>query len=154
MLYLFCQSISHAFFFFLIILLISGCAESSLLYRLFSTCDEQGLLTLSCNVRASLWGGFSCCGARALAHSGFSSCSMRDLPWSGMEPVSPALAGGFFSSEPPEKLKELFFSFSQPTPMPNSYQPASPSRSYSPSPSQLHKTPSFRWGFPKYFFLH
>ena len=23
-----------------------------------------------------------------------------DLPWSGMEPVSPALAGGFFTTEP------------------------------------------------------
>ena len=28
---------------------------------------------------------------------------MRDLPGPGIEPVSPALAGGFFTTEPPEK---------------------------------------------------
>ena len=31
------------------------------------------------------------------------ACSMWDLPGSGMEPVSPALAGEFFTTEPPEK---------------------------------------------------
>ena len=29
--------------------------------------------------------------------------SQRDLPDSGIRPVSPALAGGFFTTEPPEK---------------------------------------------------
>ena len=28
---------------------------------------------------------------------------MRELPGSGMEPASPALAGGFFTTEPPAK---------------------------------------------------
>ena len=81
-------------------------------------------------MRASHCGGFSCCrapalGARAsavVAH-GLSSCSSRaagqglngcsarawlprgmwDLPRSGIEPVSPALAGGFFTTEPSRK---------------------------------------------------
>ena len=30
-------------------------------------------------------------------------CGMRDLPRSGIEPVSPALAGEFFTTEPPGK---------------------------------------------------
>ena len=29
---------------------------------------------------------------------------MWDLPGSGIEPVSPTLAGGFFTTEPPGKL--------------------------------------------------
>ena len=38
------------------------------------------------------------CGTRALL-----LCSMWDLPRSGMELMSPALAGGFFMTEPPGK---------------------------------------------------
>ena len=56
----------------LILLIYFGCAGSSLLLRLFSTCDEWGLLT-SCDAQASL-GGFSH-GAQALRQAGFSSCS-------------------------------------------------------------------------------
>ena len=57
----------------LLILSIFGCAVSSLLHRLFSTCIEQGLL--SSRVQASHCGGFSCCRAWTLGHEGFSSCS-------------------------------------------------------------------------------
>ena len=79
-------------------------------------------------MRASHWGGFSCCGARALGPAasavearGPRSCGSRALEhgldscgaqaellcgiWgllgSGIEPVFPALAGGFFTTEPP-----------------------------------------------------
>ena len=38
------------------------------------------------------------CGSQALLHRG-----MWGLPRSGMEPVSPALAGGFFTTDPPGK---------------------------------------------------
>ena len=34
---------------------------------------------------------------------------MWDLSDPGMEPVSPALAGEFFTTEPPGKLKKTFF---------------------------------------------
>ena len=66
--------------------------------------------------------GFSCCGARAVGHSGFKSCGTWplgsraqaqslwlmglvvcgtwDLPRSGIKPVSPAVAGRFFTTEP------------------------------------------------------
>ena len=56
--------------------------------------------------------GFSCCGARAQqfqlmgsrAHDQQLWCTgMWDLPGSGIEPVSPALVGGFFITEPPGK---------------------------------------------------
>ena len=55
-------------------------------------------------------GGFSC-GTGALRHTGFSSfgswayllCSMWDLPRPGIEPRSPAMAGGVWTSEPPGK---------------------------------------------------
>ena len=55
-----------------------GCAGSSLLLRLFSSCGEQELLS-GCHVPASYCGGFSCCGAWALGSLGFSGCSSRVL---------------------------------------------------------------------------
>ena len=72
---------------------IFGCAGSLQPHKFFS----------SCGVQASPCSGFSQCGAWALEHR-LSSCatwawlfhSMWDLPRSGIEPMSPALAGGFF----------------------------------------------------------
>ena len=76
--------------------------------------------TLCCGARASHCGGFSCCGARALGAwasvavaRGLSSCGaqallfrgMWDLPRPGIEPVSPELAGGFLTTEPPGKSR-------------------------------------------------
>ena len=64
----------------------------------------------SCSARASHCSGFSC-GAQAPGHTGISSCGsqtwllrgMWDLPGPGIEPVSPALAGVFFTTELPGK---------------------------------------------------
>ena len=74
-----------------------------------------------CSAQASHCGGFPCCGARALAvlrsvvvtpklystdsvvmaHAQASLLSgMWDLPGPGLEPLSPPLAGGFFTNEP------------------------------------------------------
>ena len=58
--------------------------------------------------------GFSSCGSPALEHR-LSSYGIRtlllhsmwDLSGPGIEPASPALAGGFFTTEPPEKLLYL-----------------------------------------------
>ena len=48
-------------------LFIYGCAGSSLLQGLFSSCCEQALgLFSSCRVRASHCSGLSCCGAGSL----------------------------------------------------------------------------------------
>ena len=86
--------------------------------------------TLHCDLHASHCGGFSCYRAWAPVHLGFSSrgtwvsgggsetpehrlskCSTWggfqvawDLPRPGVEPVSPALARGFFTPGPPVKL--------------------------------------------------
>ena len=119
---------------------IFGCAGSSLLRGLFSSCHEQGLLC-NCYTQASHCSGLSCgraqtpgtlasaatarglssCGSQALEHR-LSSCSARvwllhsmyDPPGSGIEPVSPALAGRFFITEPSGKphfiLKNILFS--------------------------------------------
>ena len=54
--------------------------------------------------------GFRSCGSRAL-DCRLSSCGaqaqllhgMWDLPWPGLEPLSPALAGGFLTTGPPGK---------------------------------------------------
>ena len=89
-----------------------------MLHGLFCSCGEQGLPSSW----ASHCGGFSCCGAQALGHVGFSCssqalehrlnscgtqalvlCGMWDLPDPGIKPVSPALAGRFFTTEPPGK---------------------------------------------------
>ena len=59
--------------------------------------------------------GFSSCGSRALEHR-LSSCGaqaqlprgMWDLPGPGLEPVSPALAGGFLTTAPPGKRPVVF----------------------------------------------
>ena len=107
------------FFFFLIILVSFGCAGTLLLRSLFSSCSGQGLLS-SCGEQASHCSGFSRCGAWALGHSSFSSChtwglnscgtqvqllrGMWDLHNPGIEPMSPALAGGFFITDPLGKL--------------------------------------------------
>ena len=70
-------------------------------------------LGLRCGARASHCFGFSCCGARGLGSRALerrlSSCGARaqllcgmwDLPGPGLEPVSPALAGGFLTTTPP-----------------------------------------------------
>ena len=95
--------------------------------RAFSSCGEQELLS-GCNAQASHCSGFSWCRAQALGRAGFSSCStqlsscsskaldhrvnscgpwaellcsMWDLPGSRIEPVFPAVAGRFFTTESP-----------------------------------------------------
>ena len=74
--------------------------------------------TLCCGVWTSHCGGIFCCGAQALgvwasagAACGLSSCGtwalllrgMWKLPSPGIEPMSPALADGFLSTESPGK---------------------------------------------------
>ena len=114
-----------------------GCIGFSSLCAGFLQLQRAGA-TLCCSARASHCGGFSCCGARALgvwasvvvAH-GLSSCGLRavecrlsscgsraqllhgmwDLPGPGIEPVSPALAGGFLTTVPPGKPRSPFFVF-------------------------------------------
>ena len=77
---------------------IYGCAGSLLLCA--------GLLQLQ-QVGASHSSGFSCCGAQALgSHASVVQLMVLvapgcwDLPGPGIKPMSPALAGGFFTTEP------------------------------------------------------
>ena len=99
-----------------------GCAGSSL---------RQAGVFSSCGARASRCGGFSCYGARSLRLKGFSSCGSRvlenrlsncgmwaqlhcgkgDLPRPGVKSIFPALAGGFFTTEPPGKPVWVIFFF-------------------------------------------
>ena len=101
------------------------------MYLFFSGSSVLHGLFYSSTVWASRCGGFSCCTARPLGYMDFSSCGfqalehrlnncgtpcqlfhgMWDLLGSGIEPVSPALAVGFFTTESPGKPKELAFSF-------------------------------------------
>ena len=84
--------------------------------RAFSNCSEQGLLT-GCGVRVSRCGSCSRVGAQPPGRRGFSSCGpgasllhgMWALPGPGIESVSPALGGGFFTTEPPGKPKRVSF---------------------------------------------
>ena len=71
--------------------------------RLFSSCGEWGLFS-SCGAKASHCGGYFAAEHRlegadlvAVVH-GLVASGMEDLPGSGMEPVSPTLAGGFFTT--------------------------------------------------------
>ena len=81
----------------------------------FSSCSERGLLLLRST--GSRRAGFSSCDSRALERR-LSSCGTRaqllcgmwDLPGPGLEPLSPALAGGFLTTAPPGKpLLKIFF---------------------------------------------
>ena len=89
-------------------LFIFVCAGSSLMPGLFSSWSKWGLL-FSYGAWASHCGGFSCHGVQALGYVG----SVVVDPRQGIEPVPPALAGGFFATEPPGKpffyfLKNIF----------------------------------------------
>ena len=105
-----------------IYLFIYGCAGASLLHGLFSSCSERGLffvvVCMLLIVVASLGGEHGLYGMQASEVSVpriQSTCSivrvhraqllrgMWDRPESGIEPVSPALAGGFFTTETPGK---------------------------------------------------
>ena len=130
-----CFNIQYIFKFLIIYLFIFGCVGSSLLRTGFLQLWRAGA-TLRCGAQASHCGGFSCCAAQALgarasvvvAH-GLSSCGswalehslsscgaraqllcgMWDLPGPGLEPVSPALAGGFLTTVPPGKSLQFIF---------------------------------------------
>ena len=111
------------FLFYNFHMFIFGCIGSCLLHGPFSSCSEWGLLS-GCSAQAPGCNGFPCgqakavgrvgCGSggcRALEHRP-NSCGARaylvqgmwDLPGSGIKPMSPALAGGFFTTEPPATL--------------------------------------------------
>ena len=100
----------YSFFFFF------GCVGSSLLRVGFLQLRRAGA-TLRCS-------SFSCCRAWAVGTwafivvaRGLSSCGSRgqllcgmwDLPRPGLEPMSPALAGGFLTTAPPGKSPEKSF---------------------------------------------
>ena len=57
---------------------VFGCAESWLLWGLFSSCGEQGLLSRG-GAHTSHWGVFSHYGAQTLGRAGLSSCSSQAL---------------------------------------------------------------------------
>ena len=94
--------------------------------------------TLHCGAQASHCSGFSCCRACALGTwasvvvvRGLSSCGSQapehrlsscgaraellcgiwDLPGPGLEPMSPALAGGFLTTTPPGKSLSFWMVF-------------------------------------------
>ena len=121
-----------------IYIFIFGCAESLLLCGCFS----------SCSTRAASGSVFSYCGALALGCTGFCSCGARaqelqlpgpehrlsgwrtwvylplgmwDLPGPGIKPVSPALAGRFFTTVPPGKPFHPSLSVLIPTSVPHMF---------------------------------
>ena len=101
---------------------LHGCACFSLVVsRLYSLAvaaspvAEHRLLARWTSVVAAR--GLGSCGSRALGHRLNSWAAriyllrgMWDLPRPGIEPVSPTLAGGFFSTEPPGKPPTLLLS--------------------------------------------
>ena len=103
----------------IIYIFIFGCAESSLLCELLSSCGNWGLFS-SCGAHASYCCGFSS-GEWALGHRLSSKgswdsllCSIWDLPRPAIKPLTPALAGGFFFF--------FFFFFRQGDSLPVSHQ--------------------------------
>ena len=103
---------------------------------LFSSFGELGLLSGCTAAQACLCSGISCSRARALGLMGFSSgsswalehrlnccgaeawllCDLWDLLGPGIEPMSPAMAGRFITTEPPGKsliavLNYIFWCF-------------------------------------------
>ena len=66
---------------------------------------------LCCGARASRCSGSSFCRAWALGTWAHLLRGMWDLSGPGLEPVSPALAGGFLTTAPPGKSLELLSDF-------------------------------------------
>ena len=89
-------------------LFIWGCAGSLLLHSGFSS---RGYSSLQCAGFPVQWLVLWSTGSRGLD---FSSCGMCYLLRSGIEPVSPALAGGFFAIEPPGKQESRVSDWSKP----------------------------------------
>ena len=83
--------------------------------QVFLNCGDQGLLS-SCGGPTSACGGLSHCGPRAPRSTGLkgrgSQASlprgMWNLPRPGIKPMSPTLAGGFFTSGPGWSLWTIF----------------------------------------------
>ena len=107
----------YNFFFINFIYLFLAALGPCCCAQAFSSCTSGGPL-FRCGARASHCGGPSPCGARApstrasaVVARGLGSCSARaqllrgmwDPPRPGLEPVSPALAGGFLTTAPLEK---------------------------------------------------
>ena len=97
-------------FYLFIYLFIFGCAGSSLLCMGFSLVSANGDYSLlRCAGFSLRW--LLLLRSTGSRHTGFSSCStqaqllrgMWDLPRPGLEPMSPALAGGFLTTVPPGK---------------------------------------------------
>ena len=87
----------------LLLIYLCGCAGSLLLCGLFLVVVYGGY----CLVAVL---GFLTAVASPVAETSAWAqllCGMWDLPRSGVEPVSPALAGGFFTTEPPGKPEAL-----------------------------------------------
>ena len=119
------------FFFFkgfsylFIYLFIFGCVGSSVRARAFSSCGKWGPLFIAVRgplfiaVRGPLTIAASLVAEHRLQTRRLSSCGSRaqllrgmwDLPRPGLEPVSPALAGRFSTTEPPGKPKANQFLF-------------------------------------------
>ena len=100
------NSQSNLFFFFNLFLVVLGLRFCA---RAFSSCSKQGPLFIAVHrpltIMASLVAEhrlqmrrLSSCGSRAQLLRG-----MWDLPRPGLEPVSPALVGGFSTTAPPGK---------------------------------------------------
>ena len=105
------------------LLFLFVCAGPSLRHSLSPVVATGGRSSLLCVI--SHCSGLSCCAAWALGRSGFSSCGSRapehrlnsckllhgmwDPPRPGIRPESPALAGGFLTTEPPGKPRHHYF---------------------------------------------
>ena len=97
-----CKGI-HWFFCFVLLVFVA-------VLRLLSRCPKSGLLS-SHAAYSSHCSDFSRCGGWARGPTGFRSCGapaelpqgMWNLPGQGIEPVFPALAGRFLTTEPPGK---------------------------------------------------
>lgn len=95
-------SLNFIYWLFLAVLGLHCCAGSSL-------AAAQGLLTVGasrCGAWALRLSSFSSCGSGALEHRAWRlRCSVAcgDLPSPGIKPLPPALAGKFFTTEPPGK---------------------------------------------------
>ena len=95
------------FFFFKFFYLC--CTGSLLLFTSFLWLQEQRLLS-SCHARPSCYSGSSCCTDSRAHRLGNSDAwlhchGVRNLPRPGIEPVSPALAGGFLTPRPPGEVQ-------------------------------------------------
>ena len=93
-----------------------GCASSPLLHELSLVAGSRGWSVAPEHKLLIAMASLGCMGFSSDETLAWLPRGMWDLPRSGINPVSPALAGGFLTTRPPGKSLHISYSMASPRP--------------------------------------